>query len=133
MEKIILPNGEIELITPQNILYIKFEGNISDEDYKEIWGNGVEKAVELNIEKFVFDQSEIGQVSFKARGWVILKMLPKIKKELGSGLKVGVVSAKDLVNKSGVKYLVGMFKKMAGLNVTFFNDYDTAIDTIGNM
>lgn len=132
MEKIVLPNGEVELINDK-ILFVKFEGNISDDDYKEIWETGVEKAVELNIEHFVFDQSKIGQVSFKARGWVILKMLPRIKKELPSGLKIGVVSSKDLVNKSGVKYIVGMFEKMASLNINFFPDLDTAVAEVSNM
>jgi len=131
MEKITLSNGVIELITPENILHITFKGNIEDDDYKEIWETGVEKAIELNIERFVFDQMNIGKVSFKARGWVILKMLPTIKKELGKGLKIGVLSSKDLVNKSGVKYMVGMFKKMASLDVTFFTDIETAIDEIG--
>ena len=132
MEKIILPNGEVELIN-NKILFVKFEGNISDDDYKEIWETGVEKAVELNIEHFIFDQSKIGQVSFKARGWVILKMLPRIKKELPKGLKIGVVSSKDLVNKSGVKYLVGMFEKMASLDVNFYPDFDTAVNEVSNM
>ena len=132
MEKIVLANGEVELLNDK-ILFVKFEGNISDDDYKEIWETGVDKAVELGLEHFIFDQSQIGQVSFKARGWVILKMLPRIKKELPKGLKIGVVSSKDLVNKSGVKYLVGMFEKMAGLNVNFFPDYDTAVTEVGNM
>ena len=132
MEKIILPNGEVELINDK-ILFVKFEGNITDDDYKEIWETGVEKAIELNIEHFIFDQSKIGQVSFKARGWVILKMLPRIKKELSKGLKIGVVSSKDLVNKSGVKYLVGMFEKMASLNVNFYADFDTAVNEVTNM
>lgn len=131
MEKITLPNGEIELITPGDILFITFKGNIEDDDYKEIWETGVEKAIELNTERFIFDQMNIGKVSFKARGWVILKMLPTIKKELGKGLKIGVLSSKDLVNKSGVKYMVGMFKKMASLDVTFFVDRDSAIEEIG--
>ena len=133
MEKITLTNGEIELIDPHNILYINFQGNIDDDDYKEIWETGVDKAVELDIKKFIFDQSNIGQVSFKARGWVILKMLPRIKKEFDSDLKVGIVSAKDLVNKSGVKYLVGMFKKMAGIDVEFYNDIDSAVSGVNSM
>ena len=132
MEKIPFNNGTIELISPQNILYINFQGNIEDDDYKKIWETGVEKAIELHIERFIFDQSNIGKVSFKARGWVILKMLPTIKKELGKGLKIGVLSSKDLVNKSGVKYMVGMFEKMAGLKVTFFSDFDSAVEGIGN-
>lgn len=132
MEKITLTNGTVELIDDE-ILYIIFKGNISDDDYKEIWQTGVDKAVEYNVERFVFDQSNIGQVSFKARGWVILKMLPTIKKELGSGLKIGVISSKDLVNKSGVKYLVGMFEKMAGLKVNFYPDFDTAVTEVKNM
>ena len=132
MEKITLPNGEVELINDK-ILYIKFEGNIAEDDYKEIWQTGVDKAVEFKTEHFLFDQSKIGNVSFKARGWVILKMLPRIKKELPKGLKIGVVSSKDLVNKSGVKYLVGMFEKMAGLNVNFYPDFDTAIDELSKM
>ena len=127
-----MPNGDIELITPGNILYITFKGNIEDDDYKGIWQTGVDKAVELNIERFIFDQTNIGRVSFKARGWVILKMLPTIKKELGKGLKIGVLSSKDLVNKSGVKYMVGMFEKMAGLKVTFFSNFDAAVEEIGN-
>ena len=59
MDKITLPNGEVALINDK-VLYVKFEGNISDDDYKEIWQTGVDKAIELQTNHFVFDQSKIG-------------------------------------------------------------------------
>lgn len=123
-------NSEIEVIQPGNILFIKFMGNIEDDDYKDIWEDGVNYAVENDIENFIFDQEEVGKVSFSARGWVIIKMLPRIKKEIGQNIKVGVISSKDLINKSGVKYLVGMFEKMAGVNVNFFPDRESAVKFI---
>jgi len=126
MEKVTLNNGEIELIEPQKILYINFVGDIAEDDYKNIWSTGVDLGVEHKLDKFLFDQSNIGKVSFTARGWVILKMLPRIKKDLGKGINVGIISSKNMINKSGVSYLKSMFEKMAGLKITFYPDIDSA-------
>lgn len=133
MEKIILPHGEIELVQPGNILYISFYGDIPEKEYKNIWETTVSVAVKEKLERFVFDQSEVGKVGFSARGWVIVKMLPRIKKELGTDIKTGVVSSKSIVNKTGLKYLVGMFEKMVGLKIHFFNDKDVAISSISKI
>jgi len=126
MEKITLNNAEIELFMPQKILYTKFIGDINEENYKEIWNKGVDLGVEHKVEKFLLDQSEIGKVSFTARGWVILKMLPRIKNELGKNISIGVISSKNMINKSGVSYLKSMFEKMGGLKITFYPDVETA-------
>ena len=53
-------------------------------------------------------------------------MLPRIKKDLGKGINVGIISSKNMINKSGVSYLKSMFEKMAGLKITFYPDIDTA-------
>ena len=126
MEKVTLNNGVIELIEPQKILYINFIGDMPEEDYKNIWSTSVDLSIEHKIENFLFDQSNIGKVGFTARGWVILKILPRIKKELGKDINIGIISSKSMINKSGVSYLTSMFEKMADLKITFYPDVETA-------
>ena len=126
MEKVTLNNTEIELFMPQKIMYTKFIGDINEDNYKEIWNKGVDLGVEHKVEKFLLDQSEIGRVSFTARGWVILKMLPRIKNELGKGLNIGVISSKNMINKSGVNYLISFFENMVSVKITFYPDVETA-------
>lgn len=112
----------------ENALLMKFIGDISDEDYKSIWHQAFDTVYKLGIENILIDQREIGVVSFSARAWVMVKMFPKIKRELSPDLAGSVLSSSNLVYKSGVQYLVKAFKKISGYKIEFHNNYEESME-----
>lgn len=125
MKKIVLPNGEISLVEPSHILQISFIGDINERSYKNIWETALKKAVELNCNNFLFDQSRVGKVNFSARVWLALKMIPRIKKELGLDLKVSLIPSKKTRNKADTRFLIKMYEKIGGSKVIFYPDLET--------
>ncbi len=109
-----------------HILYMKFIGDMKDSEYKDIWRTSVQNAFELGIEKIIIDQSEIGDVPFLARAWVITSLYKRIKRELSPDLAVSVLSSSNSVHKSGMQYLVKAFRKISGFAIDFHPTYEEA-------
>lgn len=109
-----------------HIIYMQFIGNMKEAEYKDIWRTSVQSAFELGIEKIVIDQSEIGDVPFLARAWVITSLYKRIKRELSPDLAVSVLSSSNSVHKSGMQYLVKAFRKISGFAIDFHPTYDEA-------
>lgn len=109
-----------------HILLMKFIGAMTDDEYKQIWHTSFDECFEKGIEKLIIDQSTIGNVSFSARAWVIVKMYPKIKRELSPDIKAGIVSSSHVVHRTGLHYLVRAFQKVSGFRIEFHEDYERA-------
>jgi hypothetical protein len=107
-----------------HILYIKFIGDMKESEYKDVWRTGVQNAFDLGVEKIIIDQSEIGDVQFLARAWVITSLYKKIKRELSPDLAVSVLSSSNSVHKSGMQYLVKAFRKISGFAIDFHPTYE---------
>ena len=112
---------------PNHALLMKFLGDMSDDEYKEIWHVSYKHAYEKGIENFVIDQSEIGLVSFGARAWVMVKMYPKIKRDLSPQLKGAIITSSNIVHRSGVQYLVKAFQRVSGYKIEFQDNYELAL------
>ncbi len=117
---------EIEYDKNGHILYMKFVGDMNDSEYKDIWRTSVQNAFEFGIEKIIIDQSEIGDVPFLARAWVVTSLYKRIKRELSPDLAISVLSSSNSVHKSGMQYLVKAFKKISGFAIEFHPTYDEA-------
>lgn len=109
-----------------HILLMKFIGAMSDDEYKQIWHTAFDQCFEKGINKLIIDQSNIGNVSFSARAWVMVKMYPKIKRELSPDIKGAIISSSHVVHRTGVHYLVKAFQKVSGFKIEFHEDYESA-------
>ncbi|MEO1051658.1 MAG: hypothetical protein AAFX87_13605 [Bacteroidota bacterium] len=127
IEQIVSKNSKILYDAKHNIMGMVFIGDIKDEAYKEIWLNALNVASEHNVKRILIDQRQIGNVSFSARGWVMVSMFPKIKKQLGANLHGAILASKNMVHKSGVQFLVKAFQKVSGFNIQFFNDQEGGV------
>ncbi|MGB0521609.1 MAG: hypothetical protein ACPGJS_01555 [Flammeovirgaceae bacterium] len=110
-----------------HILLMKLMGDMTDEQYKESWKRSFQITYEKGIEKLIIDQREIGNVSFAARAWVMVKMYPKIKKELSPNLMGAIISSSHIIHRSGVQYLVKAFQRVSGYQIKFQDSYESSI------
>lgn len=109
-----------------HILLMKFIGAMKDDEYKQIWQLAFDQCFEKGIEKLLIDQTEIGNVSFSARAWVMVKLYPKIKRELSPDMVAGIISSTNVVHRTGLQYLVKAFQKMSGYKIDFHENYEEA-------
>ena len=109
-----------------HILLMKFIGDMKDDEYKQIWRIAFDQAFEKGVEKLLIDQTEIGNVSFSARAWVMVKMYPKIKRELSPDMVGAMISSANVVHRTGLQYLVKAFQKVSGYKVEFYENYHDA-------
>jgi len=119
--------------TENHVLLMKFIGDMNDNQYKQIWNLSFDQCYEKGIEKLIIDQSEIGNVSFSARAWVMVKMYPRIKRELSPYMTGAIVSSSNVVHRTGLQYLVKAFQKVSGYKIEFHSDYDHAIEWLNLM
>jgi hypothetical protein len=101
----------------ERAILMRFEGDMSDEEYKGFWTQAIDYAEANLINRVIIDQQNIGNVSFNARGWVVIHGFPRVKKALPSSLAAAILSSKKVVQKTGMQYLLKAFRTMTGLKV----------------
>lgn len=114
------PNYELNFDPENNIALMKFIGDMSDEVYKEFWTKAIDFAVENRINRVIIDQGSIGNVSFKARGWVVINAFPRVKKEMPKNMAASILSSGRIVQKTGMQYLLKAFVALTGYQVQVF-------------
>lgn len=103
---------------PENgVLLMKFIGDMSDEDYKAFWTRSIDFAVKKQINRVIIDQGDIGNVSFKARGWVVINAFPRVKREMPKNMAASILSSGKIVQKTGMQYLLKAFKALTNYEV----------------
>ena len=128
----------MELITSVNqsqILYDKstkiikmyFKGDMSDDEYKAFWTKSIDFGEKHRLNRIIIDQREIGNVSFNARGWVVISAFPRVKKVLPNNLVAGILSSERVVQKTGMQYLLKAFRTITGYKVEVFPSDKDAI------
>lgn len=109
----ILHNKEDEIV------YLQFEGNISDSEYKEVWESLLVYGRECDLKKLIIDQRMIGKVSMTARAWYLMNWIPRAKKGVNNNCNIAIISSSYVANKVGLNYLVNGVKKLTSFNVKF--------------
>ena len=95
---------------------------MSDDVYKAMWNRSLFFSEKFQINRFIIDQRSIGKVSFSARGWVVIKVFPTLKKILPGSVHAAVLKSENLAHKSGMTFLAKAFEKLSGYQVGFFSD-----------
>lgn len=122
------PNYELGYHDEAGIVIMKFKGDIAEDVYKDFWKKSIDFGVEKQIKRVIIDQQEIGNVSFLARGWVVVNAFPRVKKELPKDLAAAIISSGRLVQKSGMQYLLKAFVGLTGYKVNIQPTPETAIE-----
>ncbi len=121
-------SSEILHIEDDNIIIIRFIGDISDEAYFEIWEQGLILMVDHACIRMIMDQSLSGHVSYAARSKVVREYVQQYKKKIDKNAKVGVLTSENEIHNAGVKYLVEIFRSQTPFKIEFFNAENDAIE-----
>ena len=112
------------------LILMQFEGDIGDNDYRDFWVKCVEFVEQNDVWRVIVDQSKIGNVGFKARGWVIINVLPRVNKAIGKKLVGGIISSKNVIHKSGMQYMMLAFQKIVGRKIKIYESQEEAINDV---
>lgn len=111
--------GKVRLDATEGIVYVYFLGKIATDDYKKVWNNLYQVALEKNIQKVFIDQSKIEKASMEARAWVVAKWFPKAKKNLPDNVFIGVLSSTSFFAKIGGEYIAKAVSNMSKFTIKF--------------
>ncbi len=121
-------NSEILHLEEENILIIRFIGDITDAAYFEIWEKGLVLMVSNDSKRLIMDQSQSGHVSYAARSKVVREYVQQYKKKINEDAKVGVLISENEMQSAGVKYLVEIFRSQTPFEIEFFKTEEAAIE-----
>lgn len=125
----------IETIDQSQVLYdaeskivkLLFKGDLSDDAYKKFWTRGIDFCEKSQINRIIVDQRDIGNVSFNARGWVVISAFPRVKKVLPNNLVAAILGSERVVQKTGMQYLLKAFRGLTGYRVEIFPNHEEAV------
>lgn len=120
--------GKLEYDEERNFLKLTLIGNITEEDYKNIWTVSLEEAQKVNCGNVLVDQQQIGYVKMMSRAWLMLKWMPESKKKMGDvKQKLAILPSKHAAHRTGLNYLLDALKKVVGHGFEFFETEEQAI------
>lgn len=117
----------LDLNLEKKIIAMRFYGDMPDEDYREIWEKALKIVIEHQVKNYVIDQSKIGTVSFTARAWVLVKVLPQVRKKIGMPLFVGILPSENLVHSTGMEFIAKGFQKLSGMKIRKFRSEEECV------
>ncbi|AHM61440.1 hypothetical protein D770_15930 [Flammeovirgaceae bacterium 311] len=109
------------------IIKMSFIGDMSDEAYKEFWTKSIDFGEKHQVNRIIIDQRQIGNVSFNARGWVVINAFPRVKKVLPNNLAAAVLGSEKIMQKTGMQYLLKAFRTLTGYTVEIFPTQEDAV------
>lgn len=120
-------NYELSYDSDSGIVMMKFMGDFTDQEYKHFWTTAIDFGVKQQASRIIIDQQAIGNVSFTARGWVVVSAFPRVKKEMPKNLAAAVLSSGKVVQKTGMQYLLKTFVALTGYKVEVYPTMEDAI------
>lgn len=120
------PNYELSFDSEAGIIMMKFIGDMTDEVYKHFWTTAIDFGVKHQVNRIIIDQQSIGNVSFTARGWVVVSAFPRVKKEMPKNMAAAVLSSGRVVQKTGMQYLMKAFVALTSYKVEVYPTIEEA-------
>jgi hypothetical protein len=77
----------------EEYILIKMDGDIDEEEYKEVFLLLLDPEKTHGYTKVLFNQENVGSVSSKSRAWLVLKFMPMLQKQLGENFEVAVIKS----------------------------------------
>ncbi|WP_225000054.1 hypothetical protein [Cesiribacter sp. SM1] len=128
MEKIITVEQAQTLYDASNkIIKMTFIGDMSDDSYKAFWTKSIDFAEKQQVNRIIIDQRQIGNVSFNARGWVVISAFPRVKKVLPNNMAAAILGSEKIMQKTGMQYLLKAFRTLTGYTVEILPDQEEAV------
>ena len=111
----------------EEYILIKMEGDINEEEYKEVFMLLLDPEKTQGYNKVLFNQENIGSGSSKSRAWLVMKFMPMLQKQLGENFEVAVVKSSTTFQRIAAQVLL---KSLMAINnkfrIGYFDDRNTA-------
>lgn len=100
----------------EEYILIKMEGDINEEEYKEVFMLLLDAEKTQGYTKVLFNQENVGNVSSKSRAWLVLKFMPMLQKQLGENFEVAVIKSSTPLQRIAAQVLL---KSLMAINNKF--------------
>lgn len=90
----------------EEYILIKMEGDINEEEYKEVFLLLLDPEKTQGYTKVLFNQENVGSVSSKSRAWLVLKFMPMLQKQLGENFEVAVIKSSTTFQRIAAQVLL---------------------------
>ncbi|WP_338793068.1 STAS/SEC14 domain-containing protein [Bernardetia sp. Wsw4-3y2] len=100
----------------EEYILIKMEGDINEEEYKEVFMLLLDPEKTQGYNKVLFNQENVGNVSSKSRAWLVLKFMPMLQKQLGTNFEVAVIKSSTTFQRIAAQVLL---KSLMAINNKF--------------
>ncbi len=121
----------IEHHPESEVIILRLIGNISHEDYKNMWETLLEKVLELKVNKLLADQTDLEKSGMESKAWLVAKWFPKAKKSLSDDMKVALVTSKSLFTRIGGEYIVNAVRSMSKFDIRLFRSVEAGMEWLG--
>ncbi len=100
----------------EGYILIKMEGDINEEEYKEVFLLLLDREKTHGYTKVLFTQENVGNISSRSRAWLVLKFMPMLQKQLGENFEVAVVKSSTTFQRIAAQVLL---KSLMAINNKF--------------
>lgn len=114
-------------LSPSKILTIRVKKGVSLQDFKFAHEHALLFAKRENVRQIIIDESDLEQIGYRARAWLIFKQIPKVFMEFGLNMQVAVVRPSIGLTGLGNKALSLAYEKIkSNFRVEFFTQKEAA-------
>ena len=112
------------------ILALEWNGDVSDEQYKETMNKMLELGYLYRTSGLLIDAMKLGYVSMFARAWLMLDWIPRMQQVQLEDAKIAILRTDSPMNKVGIDYVVSYLKQVMPYECRFYVSKENAINWI---
>ncbi len=114
----------------EGILALSWNGNITDEEYKEVMNKLLEFVYLYSTSRLLINAMELGYVSMFARAWLTLDWIPRMQKQEIEPSKIAILRTDAPMHKVGIDYVVSYLQQTLPYDCRFYVSEQNAINWV---
>ena len=118
----------MEALHDKQAYLISIYGEMTLEDYKQVYPKALEFVVESGWKKLIFNLLELTKDDSQGRAWYLRKHLPEVWKKMGGGFKCALIQPTSAFQRMAMNLIVKGVKAMGkDIELKFFDTEEEAI------
>ncbi len=118
--------GRISYEIENELIYLELIGDISKENYKEIFNTTAELGVERGIKRLLVNQATMQKSSMESKAWLVTNWVPRVRKIFNDDMRASIILSNSLFTKIGGEYIAAAVRKLSKFNLRTFVNADDA-------
>lgn len=124
-----IPKDETNKEAVKNgILALEWNGDITDEQYKETMNKLLEFGYLYHTSGLLIDAMKLGYVSMFARAWLMLDWIPRMQQREMESAKLAILRTDAPMHKVGIDYVVNYIQQVMPYDCRFYVSKENAIN-----